>query len=263
MASSRVDCRMERNTYIDYFRIANTYTVVLGYLGFDIDKEWSASAMGCLISKSIDLENPYVVLEMIKEVVGRESILVIGAGPSIYNKSLLERLIEASDHVICANGSCRVLLEDQDLYKDLSGLVISVTDLDGGLKTLRGILDLGGYAFIHIHGDNIGLAYSAIELMKKYRDKIVITVQTIPPCDRVIIIPGFTDGDRAISLAHSMKPRSIDYIGLDFRKDVSSHYTKPNLKRGLHQLSPVKKLKLRMARFVLETLLPSKDIKIY
>ncbi len=249
--------------HIDQFRIANTYTVILGYLGFDIDKEWNASNAGCLISKSIDLENPYVVLEMIKEAVGRESILVIGAGPSIYNRSLLERLIELSDHIICADGSCRILVEDQDLHKDLSGVVISVTDLDGGLETLRDILDLGGYAFIHIHGDNMGLAYSAIELMRKYREKIVITTQTIPPCDRVMIIPGFTDGDRAIALALSMEPRSIELIGLDFRKDVSSHYTKPSLKRGLHQLSPVKKLKLRMARFVLETLLPSKDIKIY
>ncbi|MGC9148290.1 MAG: 6-hydroxymethylpterin diphosphokinase MptE-like protein [Sulfolobales archaeon] len=206
----------------DIFKIYLSYVRILTDLGYDVEKEFDASSAACLMAKTIDLDEPTRIIESIKNSVRGDSAVILGAGPSIENMSIKE--LCKHKVILCANGVCSLL---NDLLCK-SKICIYVGDLDGGVNALRNILDLGGYAFIHFHGDNyMDLVTKLSLIIRDFREKVVFTVQSLPPCSRIIAIPGFTDGDRAIILTKILEIDQYDTIGMDLDDMFTSKYSKP------------------------------------
>ncbi|MEM0439151.1 MAG: hypothetical protein DJ555_01940 [Desulfurococcaceae archaeon] len=226
----------------DVLRAIDLYRMVLTDMGIDYNVEWDASRTACLIAKSAELREPLEVLEELASIVKGKEVYVIGAGPSLLNKELRFR---EDDIVFCADGACSPI--------EGEAMVISVTDLDGGIEPADKVYNMGGYVVLHIHGDNYRNIAINIDLVKKWRKRILITVQTLPPCSSVTVIPGFTDGDRAYLLALSLEARGIITIGMDLLSEISTAFSKKIY--GEYGYSTVNKLrKLRWGYRIIDSL---------
>ena len=199
----------------DVLRAIDLYRMVLTDMGIDYNAEWDASLTACLIAKSAELREPLEVLEELAGMARGKEVYVIGAGPSLLNRRLRFR---EGDVVFCADGACSPI--------EGEAMVVSVTDLDGGVEPTDKVYNTGGYVVLHIHGDNYRNIAINVDLVKKWRKRILITVQTLPPCSSVAVIPGFTDGDRAYLLALSLKAHRIITIGMDLLSEVSTVFSK-------------------------------------
>ncbi|MEZ0290259.1 MAG: 6-hydroxymethylpterin diphosphokinase MptE-like protein [Sulfolobales archaeon] len=227
------------------------YQLILSNLtNVDLDREWDASETACLLAKTLDVENPLNIIRRLSTLLRDERSIIIGAGPSLEEEGVSRIVSFEYRSIFCADGACRVLSREM-CSKDL--MCVYVGDLDGGLESLLRILEYGGYGFIHFHGDNYQSISSNIYHLRPYRDKIVFTIQTIPVCDRVMIVPGFTDGDRAYMIAKILGTRVYSTIGMDLESEFTSRYSKPYLLQKT-PLSISKREKLRWAKRVLDYL---------
>ncbi len=115
-----------------------------------------------------------------------------------------------------------------------------VTDLDGGITSLRQAYRKGAIMLIHAHGDNQ-------DLIRKYAHefsgRIVGTTQN-KPLEHIFNFFGFTDGDRGAYLADYLHAGEIYLAGFDFSKAVSKKNTDPERKLK----------KLKWAKILLEEL---------
>lgn len=227
----------------DTLRAVDLYKRILADMWFEYENEWDASLSACLIARSADLREPIDVFEELASMVSGKDSYVLGAGPSLlYGKPRLRR----GDIVFCADGACSAV-DGEDL------VVISVTDLDGGVEPADKVYSMGGYIVLQIHGDNYRSIALNMDLIRKWRERIVITVQTVPPCSLVSVIPGFTDGDRAYLLALLLGVRRITSIGMDLLSETSTGFSKKIY--GEHSYSTPNKLrKLRWAYRIIDSL---------
>ncbi|MEM2203012.1 MAG: 6-hydroxymethylpterin diphosphokinase MptE-like protein [Sulfolobales archaeon] len=217
----------------DMLRAIDLYRMVLTDMGIDYNVEWDASLTACLIARSAGLREPLEVLEELASIVKDKEVYVLGAGPSLLNKELRFR---EDDVVFCADGACSPV--------EGEAMVISVTDLDGGIEPADRVYNMGGYVVLHIHGDNYRNIAINIDLIRKWGKRILITVQTLPPCSSVTVIPGFTDGDRAYLLALSLEARRIITIGMDLLSEVSTAFSKKIYsKYGYSTINKLRKLR--------------------
>jgi len=224
-------------------RIQDLYRRVIMDLGLDLDLEWDASEIACLVAKSMDVRDPSEVLGEISRYIVNRRVYVIGAGPGA-----LSRGVKGYEHsiIICADGAC-VLVREHGLP------AISVTDLDGGIEPAEIVYKHGGYIVLQFHGDNYRYLASLIDVLKRWRDRLVIGVQIAPPCSHVTEIPGFTDGDRAYLLAISMGASEIISIGMDLDSELTTSLSKSTYS-GI-AFAPINKIrKLRWARRIIEDL---------
>jgi len=130
--------------------------------------------------------------------------------------------------VIAVEGYTLGLLEGWGITPDLV-----VTDFDFEPQRL---LHYGGIVVGHAHGDNIEFFR---EWSRKVRN-VIPTVQVWPRgCS--MLVPGFTDGDRAIYLAYYMGANMIKVYGFD-----------PGI--ALKRDDEVKRIKLRIAQYFIERL---------
>lgn len=227
----------------DSVRIQDLYRRVIIDLGLDLDLEWEASETACLVAKSIDVRDPSEVLGEISSYIAGNRVYVIGAGPSA-----LSRGLEDYRHsiAICADGAC-ILAREHGLP------AISVTDLDGGIEPAEIVYKHGGYIVLQFHGDNYRYLASLADVLKRWRDRLVIGVQIAPPCSHVTEIPGFTDGDRAYLLALSMGASEIITIGMDLDSEFTTNLSKSKYPRIT--FAPINKIrKLRWAKRIIEDL---------
>jgi uncharacterized Rossmann fold enzyme len=183
-----------------------------------------------------DREQP---LDRLESLIKGKDTVVFGAGPS------LEKSVKDFDKgrktLIAADGATSCLLEN-GIYPN-----IIVTDLDGDIKDLLIADRLGAIMVVHAHGDNIE---KIKKLLKKFK-KVVVTTQ-VEPLQNVHNFLGFTDGDRAVSLAKHLGARSIQLMGFDFG-DTVGRYSKPENPRN-HPADEMKKKKLLIARRLVEKL---------
>ncbi|HWQ17497.1 MAG TPA: 6-hydroxymethylpterin diphosphokinase MptE-like protein [Sulfolobales archaeon] len=226
----------------DVLRAIDLYRTVLTDMGMDYNAEWDASLTACLIAKSAELREPLEVLEELTGMVRGKEVYVVGAGPSLLNRKLRFR---EGNVVFCADGACSPI--------EGEAMVVSVTDLDGGVEPADKVYNTGGYVVLHIHGDNYRNIAINVDLVKRWRKRILITVQTPPPCSSVAVIPGFTDGDRAYLLALSLKAHRIITIGMDLLSEVSTVFSKKIY--GEYGYSTINKLrKLRWGYRIIDSL---------
>ena len=106
-----------------------------------------------------------------------------------------------------------------------------VTDLDGDVEKDLVANEKGAVLVVHAHGDNIPALRQYVPMIK---GRIVLTTQSTP-FGRVQDFGGFTDGDRAISLAVHFGARNIRMIGFDLKH--------PRPKQGTSPLVKARKLK--------------------
>lgn len=225
---------MKRAYSWDVPRALDLYKRVLSDIGIDYYDEWDASLYACLIARSIGARDPLEVLEELKTMVSSREAYVIGAGPSLLgNKPRFGR----GDVVFCADGACSIL--------ENSGVIaISVTDLDGGLEPAGRIYSMGGYIVLQIHSDNYRNIAANMDLVRRWGERILVTVQTHPPCSSVTVIPGFTDGDRAYLMAIFLGASRVKVIGMDLLSEISTGFSKKMYgESGYSTLSKLRKLR--------------------
>jgi len=143
------------------------------------------------------------------------------------NEGDLVHLIRERDVVICGNAPG--LSKELDVMDSLEGTIIAadaatdvivahgiipdiiVTDLDGADDVVTDLNRRGTIVVVHAHGDNIPLLKRWIPLLT---GPLVCTTQA-KPFANLHNYGGFTDGDRAVYLAHALGASSIHFIGFD------------------------------------------------
>ncbi len=227
----------------DALRAIDLYKRVLSDIWVDYSNEWDASLCACLIARSADLREPIDLLEDLRAVVYGKEAYVIGAGPSLLSRKPRFR---EGDVVFCADGACSIL-------EDSSVTAISVTDLDGGVEPADRVYSMGGYIVLQIHSDNYRSIATNTDLVRRWRERILITVQTHPPCSSVTVVPGFTDGDRAYLLALLLGASRIKTIGMDLLSEISTGFSKKMYGESGYS-TPGKLRKLRWAYRIIDSI---------
>lgn len=194
-------------------------------LDLDIDPFSDLDSSMTLSSVLGDFSN----VDLLEEYRG-SSFYVIGNGPN-----LPEALVSVgSGTTIVADSALGMALE--------AGIVpdIVVTDLDGGIDSIREAYRMGAIMVIHAHGDNRELIR---QYAPEFSGRAVGTTQN-RPVNHIHNFFGFTDGDRGAYLADYLGARTIYLAGFDF--------TSPGDKKNS---DPTRKMKkLRWAKILLEEL---------
>ncbi|MDT7889168.1 MAG: 6-hydroxymethylpterin diphosphokinase MptE-like protein [Desulfurococcales archaeon] len=208
---------MDRVLCWDLLRASDLYRMVLSDLGFDLDLEWDASQIACIVARTINVRDPLEVLYEIKNISLGRKAYILGAGPNALKGY---KDIESGSLVFCADGAC-------SLIRDLRGVIaISITDLDGGIEPADLVFSRDGYLVIQIHGDNYRTILSILNILKRWRERVILSTQVLYPCSGLLVIPGFTDGDRAYVLAKALGISEITPIGMDLDSEFSTYLSK-------------------------------------
>lgn len=152
--------------------------------------------------------------ERLRRLVEGRAVFVIGAGPSL--GEALYHLDARHATKIAADSAVTALL-DAGMVPD-----VVVTDLDGDMSSLRRSADAGAVLVVHAHGDNEEMLHHAGRLGD------VIGTSQGTGAGRVRDLGGFTDGDRAVFLAHRYGASAVVLFGMDFGPGVGPYsHTRP------------------------------------
>ncbi len=206
---------------MDFEEWEHYYRKILDDFGYDRSKDETSAQV---LDKA--LRGDRIGPERINAMLNGKDVTVAGNA-----QSLQDELDFVAGVLIAADEATSVLMK-----KGLMPAII-VTDLDGDVKeqvraNLQGVITV-----IHAHGDNIE---AVKEWAPKFEGPVVGTTQS-RPFGTIFNFGGFTDGDRAVLLAHHFKAASIRLLGFDF-KTPSPKDTDP----------AVKKRKLAWARRIIE-----------
>lgn len=161
----------------------------------------------------------------LKNLISKKPVIIVGAGPSI-SKSLPILKKYKKTTMIAADSAIQFLIENK-IYPD-----IVVTDLDGDEKSLLKTSQKS-IMVVHAHGDNM----EKIPMVENF-PKCIGTTQS-KSFGQISNFGGFTDGDRAVFLAHHFGAKKIILLGMDFGGKIGRY---SNTKRVDRQ-TKLKKLK--------------------
>jgi len=178
----------------------------------------------------------------LRKIISKKPVIVIGAGPSI-SRSLPVLRRHKGVAKIAADSAVEFLVRNK-IQPD-----VVVTDLDGDAKSLQEASQKS-IMVVHAHGDNM----ERIPMAEGF-PKCVGTTQS-RPFGKISNFGGFTDGDRAVFLAHHFGAKKIVLLGMDFGGKIGRH---SNTKR---RDRPDKIRKLREAESLLAWLC-TKNSEIY
>ncbi|AEM38861.1 protein of unknown function DUF115 [Pyrolobus fumarii 1A] len=168
----------------------------------------------------------------IKAIVEGRLVSVVASGACLEKEA---NLIEGV--IIAADGATSVLLH---MGFDCPDII--VTDLDGPLEDILWCAYRGSLIVVHAHGDNAWLLHEIVP-----RTPLVAgSVQVEPLLGLAMLLPGFTDGDRAAWLAHVAGASKIRLVG--WCPDAPQHPLSKRL------VNPLKRRKLVIAEKLLEML---------
>jgi len=176
----------------------------------DLDEEATINAAKVLRGYGIRFDKN---LEKARKIIYGKNVAVVGAHESFLKQEILE------DVVIAADGSFNGLI-----YRDIVPQIL-VTDFDGAninlVKKYRPIV------FAHVHGDNFK---RYLESLPGIVEIIVPTTQTYP-FKPFYNFGGFTDGDRAVTIAISLGASKVNVYGFNSAQiGKFSGLTKPKTK---------------------------------
>lgn len=176
------------------------YSEILSDLNFSEERDEDAARLLDSISEPLDTNS-------LRETLRGERVNVYGAGPSL---ELIKEFAPGTN--IAADGATSYLLE--------MGVVpdIVVTDFDGRIEDLVKAKDGGSILVVHAHGDNIDVIRKHVSRL----GQIIGTTQT-RPFGSLHNFGGFTDGDRAVFLAHHFGAREIHLYGMDFHGEIGRY----------------------------------------
>ncbi|RNJ76196.1 MAG: DUF115 domain-containing protein [Nitrosopumilus sp. B06] len=212
------------------------YSEILREFGYSKKRDAeSAILLGTIL-------RPNGAKKIIDAMISGATVLVIGAGPSL--SAAIPAIRNLNAVKIAAGSSVRALVQG-GITPD-----IIVTDLDGDLKSLECLAEESVFV-VHAHGDNAG----RLALAEKFK-RCIGTAQS-GACGRIEDYGGFTDGDRAVFLAHHYGAARIVLLGMDFGTRIGRYSDTQRSER------PTKLKKLKKGRQLLEWLASITKSELY
>lgn len=197
------------------------YLQILQDFGFERkDDERAALILSHLIVENYDLQ-------ILHNLIFNKHILVCGNGPGLSRE--LES-VDLENYVIIAADGATTSVMDIGRIPD-----IIVTDLDGDIETEIAASEQGSIVVVHAHGNNIGKLIKYVPKIKN-----IIGSTQAAPLQNIFNFGGFTDGDRAVYVAHEFKAACINLIGFTFDDPLVSDIKKKKLQwahRLIHNLN--------------------------
>lgn len=183
-------------------------------------------------------------------LINKKVVFIFGAGPSLENKIIKNKIDFEKKLKIAANGATSALLKN-NIYPD-----IIVTDLDGCIKDQIYANNKGSIVIIHSHADNIEKILLYINF---FQGKLMGTTQINPNFfNNIQNFGGFTDGDRAVFIADYFNAKEINLIGFDFNSKIGKYSFPQNKNLDL------KIKKLKWCKYLIEMLMKkNKNIKYF
>ena len=214
------------------------YSEILNEFGFKKkDDIKSAELLNSLLRRKFSLKN-------LEKLIQRQVVFVIGAGPSLTSSiAILKRYPNVTK--IVADGATKALLKNNIQPH------IVVTDLDGDLQSLKKVGKTKTIFVVHAHGDNV----DKLELITEFKHCIGTTESN--PFGKIYNFGGFTDGDRAVFLAHYFHAKKIILFGMDFGTKIGSY------SKNIVLNKKIKLKKLRTGRKLLEWLATKNGSKLF
>ncbi len=190
------------------------YLRILDHFGFDRAGDEAAAR---LLASQLPRDD----LPVLERLIRGKPATVCGNGPN-----LVAELNRIRGTVIAADGAAN------RLYAEGIRPAAIVTDLDGATEAFTEMNREGTVIVVHAHGDNRDLLRFWVPL---FPGPLVGTTQA-RPFDGIHNFGGFSDGDRAVFLAHALGATEVILAG--FLLDDTA-------------VNPVKRDKLRFARELL------------
>ncbi|MDD1657120.1 MAG: DUF115 domain-containing protein [Methanomicrobiales archaeon] len=190
------------------------YQQILGDFGFDRAADEEAARV-------LDRLLPADSLSLLEAAIRGKAVTVCGNAPS------LDRDLDRLTGVVLAADRAADRLFRQGIRP-----AAIATDLDGATEEFVEMNRRGTVVVIHAHGDNIPLLRRWVP---HFPGPLVGTTQA-RPVGRIHNFGGFSDGDRAVYLAHALGAFPVTLAGFDLDDP---------------HVGPVKRRKLRWARRLL------------
>lgn len=140
-------------------------------------------------------------VETLERLIRGRVVTVLGNGPN-----LADELAGARGVVIAADEATSAALQNGRVPD------IIITDLDGEVEDILAANERGSLVVVHAHGDNRA---AVRKWARSFRGLTMATTQS-RPFEGVHNFGGFTDGDRAVFLAHHFEAGEIRLLGFDF-----------------------------------------------
>lgn len=186
------------------------YLKILDEFGYDRSKDEHSAR---ILDKALMGER--IGPDRLRAILGGKAVSVAG------NARILEdELGSVTGVLVAADEATNVVAK-----KGLSPTII-VTDLDGDIEGQVKANARGAITVIHAHGDNIE---AVKKWVPRFKGPVMGTTQS-RPFGKMHNFGGFTDGDRAVLLAHHFGSSSIKLLGFDF-ENPSPKDSNPDVKR--------------------------------
>jgi len=215
----------------------------------DIDPNTDRKTVEFLDSK-LDIVSVEQAYKKLTQLLSHRIAFIFGAGPSLPT-ALIEvqpilKKFKDKITVIAVDGATKAL-QEQDISID-----IIVSDLDGGVDSIKNELERETLIVIHAHGDN----QNKIEQFFKRLDNTINIIGTSQSFEtgKIKNLGGFTDGDRAVYLAANFNTKLAVLFAFDFGNKVGK-YSKPDIFTEDVIASERKKIKLDFAKKLLAILI--------
>lgn len=203
-------------------------------MGYSVEEDCIAASQALLAASNA--ADRLASLEELCEKLSGLKVCVLGGSASLEQR--IYDIVGECDAVVAADGAVTVAL-DAGLHVD-----VVVGDADGRISHVVEANRRGSYTVLHFHGDNRALASYVANLL----DNLLVTVQCSPYPPYTLVIPGFTDGERALALPILCRARKLIVLGMNTCEPVG-WWSKPWLKRNVN-VWPEKKRKLQIAELV-------------
>jgi uncharacterized Rossmann fold enzyme len=198
---------------------------IVDRLGLDPEADLEAS-------KILDDILPESNIAELKKLIYGKDCVVLGAGPSLEDDlKKLEGKGWMNKSFISADGATSALLK----YRTPD---IVVTDLDGNVRDQVKAWEHGSWLVLHAHGDNL----ENIRRVAPQIDVRVIGTTQVEPFGKLFNFGGFTDGDRAVFMAHELGASRIYLVGMDLGAEIGKYSGDKDLNRKIVKLSICKEL---------------------
>jgi len=181
---------------MDFEKWEPYYIQILKDFGYDRGKDEESARL-----LDATLAGDRISTRELERMIAGQEVFVAGNAAS-----LKDELGSSSGLLIAADEAASVVMRAGEAPD------IVVTDLDGDVKDQIKANVRGAVAVIHAHGDNMAAVRRWAPL---FRGRVVATTQA-SPFVKVHNFGGFTDGDRAVFLAHHFRASRIRLLGFDF-----------------------------------------------
>ena len=195
------------------------YEQIVARLNLDPLEDWRAARV-------LDGLLPEPDLAGLSKLIRGKECVVFGAGPSL--EADLRNVVRSrwlTKVLIAADGATSALLR----YRPPDAVV---TDLDGNVEDQLTAWHLGSWMVIHAHGDNLD---QVREVVPRIGERIIGTTQ-VRPFGKLYNFGGFTDGDRAVFMAHELGASKIYLAGMDLGREIGVYSGDKDLRRKFIKL---------------------------